>query len=158
MWAAYLLCQRQKRGSGAEMRCRSLSRYRYRIKACTLDRIGRKGSRSLSLLSPHVAGLYFRRRLGWSRISEPVSMAPVSFPRCCVVSWMWLSSPQGRKSKRPASPAAQLPTLGTVRPAPADKSRTRTCPSPPSTSTPAPPRLAFRLAYSRTNFSFLPPC
>lgn len=103
-----------------------------RTKACTLDRIGRRGSRFSGLsCRAHVARLYFRRRLGWSRISEPVSMAPKVISPFPCVAWFrgcgcgcGLSSPQGRSDSKPSW--ANFP-----RPARADKSRTRTCPPPP---------------------------
>jgi hypothetical protein len=112
-------------------------------KACTLDRIGRKWSKSL--LSPHVFGArgsIFRRRLGWSRRSEPVSMSLMSSPcaaalRCFV--WMWLSSLQGRSDQQ-----AQLQN---------SKGRL-TNPVPRE----GPPRLAPRSHIPERTFSFPPPC
>jgi hypothetical protein len=87
-------------------------------KACTLDRIGRKGSKSL--LSPHVFGARGSILGGASAGAEEASqsgMVLMSSPcaaalRCFV--WMWLSSLP--RSKRPASPAAKFQR-------PADKSR-----------------------------------
>ena len=63
------------------------------------------------------SGSTLGRRFGWSRISEPVSIPPVSFPMCCVsfVDVAQLSA-KAQRAKRPASPAAKSQR-------PADKSR-----------------------------------
>ena len=83
-------------------------------KACTLDRIGRKGSKSL--LSPHVFGARGSILGGASAGAEEASqsgMVLMSFPMCCCVALCRVDVAQlSSKVEATSKPSCKIPKAG----------------------------------------------